>query len=280
MPELKSHPYFLRPRSHNPDYPLFVFLPGMDGTGQLLRSQMPSLAAAFDVRCLVIPPHDLSHWEDLANHVVSLITKEISQRRCQSVYLCGESFGGCLALKVSLSAPHLLHRIILSNPATSVSQPSWLLWGSQWLGVLPDNIYHLSTLTLLPALSSLNRMVPSNRRALLDAMRSMPAKTMHWRVSMLRNFKVHPGQLEQLTQPVLILASAADRLWSSVAEAKFLVKYLPNATMSVLPKSGHACLLETDVKLFEILKQQNFLDFSLPQPETEPDLSEIIGVEG
>jgi len=278
MPELKSHPYFLTPRSPNPDYPLFVYLPGMDGTGQLLRSQIPNLAAAFDVRCLVIPPHYLSNWQDLANQVASLIATELSQRRSQSVYLCGESFGGCLALKVALTAPHLLHRIILSNPATSVSQPSWLLWGSQWLGVLPDNVYHLSTLTLLPVLSSLNRMIPSNRRSLLEAMRSLPAKTMHWRVSMLRNFKVHPGELEQLTQPVLILASAADRLWCSLAEAKSLVNYLPNATMSVLPKSGHACLLETDVNLFEILNHQNFLDLTVPQPEIEPDLSEIIGV--
>lgn len=278
MPELKSHPYFLTPRSPNPDYPLFVYLPGMDGSGQLLRSQMPSLAAAFDVRCLVIPPHYLSNWQDLANQVASLIATELSQRRRQSVYLCGESFGGCLALKVALTAPHLLHRIILSNPATSVSQPSWLLWGSQWLGVLPDNVYHLSTLTLLPVLSSLNRMIPSNRRALLEAMRSLPAKTMHWRVSMLRNFKVDPGQLEQLTKPVLILASAADRLWCSLAEAKSLVNHLPNATMSVLPKSGHACLLETEVNLFEILNHQNFLDLSVPQPEIEPDLSEIIGV--
>ncbi|MEQ9233664.1 alpha/beta fold hydrolase [Coleofasciculus sp. E2-BRE-01] len=278
MPELKSHPYFLTPRSPNPDYPLFVYLPGMDGTGQLLRSQIPNLAAAFDVRCLVIPPHYLSNWQDLANQVASLIATELSQRRSQSVYLCGESFGGCLALKVALTAPHLLHRIILCNPATSVSQPSWLLWGSQWLGVLPDNVYHLSTLTLLPVLSSLNRMIPSNRRALLEAMRSLPAKTMHWRVSMLRNFKVDPAALEPLTQPVLILASAADRLWCSLAEAKSLVNYLPNATMSVLPKSGHACLLETDVNLFEILNHQNFLDLSVPQPELESDLSEIIGV--
>ncbi|MEQ8464944.1 alpha/beta fold hydrolase [Coleofasciculus sp. E1-EBD-02] len=278
MPELKSHPYFLKPRSPNPDYPLFVYLPGMDGTGQLLRSQIPNLAAAFDVRCLVIPPHYLSNWQDLANQVASLIATELSQRRSQSVYLCGESFGGCLALKVALTAPHLLHRIILSNPATSVSQPSWLLWGSQWLGVLPDNVYHLSTLTLLPILSSLNRMIPSNRRALLEAMRSLPAKTMHWRVSMLRNFKVDPAALEPLTQPVLILASAADRLWCSLAEAKSLVNYLPNATMSVLPKSGHACLLETDVNLFEILNHQNFLDLSVPQSEIEPDSSEIIRV--
>jgi hypothetical protein len=30
--------------------------------------------------------------------------------------------------------------------------------------------------------------------------------------------------------------------------------------MSILPPSGHACLLEEDVNLFEIMKAQNFLE--------------------
>lgn len=278
MLEQKTHPYFLTPRSPNPDYPLFVYLPGMDGTGQLLRSQIPNLAQTFDLRCLVIPADHLSDWEDLASQVSRLIGHELRQRRCQQVYLCGESFGGCLALKVALTIPHLLHRIILSNPATSLSQSSWLLWGSQWLGVLPDMLYQLSTLPLLPILSSLNRMLPSNRRALLKAMQSLPAKTMHWRVSMLRNFQIHPGQLEQITQPILILASVADLVWSSLSEGKALLKNLPNGQLAVLTNSGHACLLETEVNLLELLKQHNFVESSFGESHAEAKLTKIIGI--
>jgi hypothetical protein len=60
MPEVETRPCFLAPKRLQPQYPLFVFLPGMDGTGQLLRSQTAGLEVAFDVRCLAIPPDDFT----------------------------------------------------------------------------------------------------------------------------------------------------------------------------------------------------------------------------
>jgi hypothetical protein len=45
-----------------------------------------------------------------------------------------------------------------------------------------------------------------------------------------------------------------------VAEAERLVIYLPNAQKKLLPKSGHACLLETEVKLGDILRSRRFYD--------------------
>ncbi|HAX89713.1 MAG TPA: alpha/beta hydrolase [Cyanobacteria bacterium UBA11370] len=262
MPEVKSHPCFLTPGSLNPAKPLFVFLPGMDGTGELLRSQTQDLVTAFDVRCLAIPADDLTNWDDLSHQVLSLVEAELKGQPSRSVYLCGESFGGCLALKVALLAPDRFDRIILSNPATSLSHHSWLLWGAQWVNWLPDWFYEVSALGFLPFLASLERTTPSDRRALLKAMQSVPGKTVNWRWSMLREFEIDEQQLKRLTQPILILASTADRLWPSLAEAKQLVNALPNAKMVVLPDSGHACLLETEVNLLEILKEQDFLSNS------------------
>ncbi|MHC5833281.1 MAG: alpha/beta fold hydrolase, partial [Nostoc sp.] len=37
--EVELNPCFLTPERVQPEYPLLVYLPGMDGTGQLLRSQ-------------------------------------------------------------------------------------------------------------------------------------------------------------------------------------------------------------------------------------------------
>lgn len=264
MLQVKSRPCFLTPGPLNPKSPLFVFLPGMDGTGQLLRSQTQGLGQAFDIRCLAIPPDDLTQWEDLTDQVVHLIKAELSEHSPRSVYLCGESFGGCLALKVALKAPYLFDRIILSNPATSFSQRPWFLGEVPLLGWLPDWFYDLSALVFLPFLASLSRTAPSDRRALLDAMRTVPPKTVHWRWSMIKDFEADKRQLECLTQPILVIASAADQLWPSVQEAEHLVNYLPNAKMLVLPQSGHACLLETEVNLFELLNNQGFLDASVP----------------
>jgi pimeloyl-ACP methyl ester carboxylesterase len=260
MPEVKSHPCFLTPSRLNPDYPLFVFLPGMDGTGQLLRTQTEGLEVAFDIRCLAIPADDLTSWEVLTDQVVALIEAELEKQPHRSVYLCGESFGGCLAIKVALRSPHLFDRLILVNPASSFNQRAWLNWGSLVSGWLPEVLYRIGSVWLLPFLAALERMTKSDARALLEAMQSVPPKTVIWRLSLIREFHVDPTELLKILQPALLIAGDADQLLPSVSEIKRLAAWLPYSQTVVLPRSGHACLLEADINLYKILKDQNFLE--------------------
>jgi len=260
MLEVESRPCFLTPKKLQPQYPLFVFLPGMDGTGQLLRSQTAGLEVAFDVRCLAIPPDDLTNWDELTKQVVELIAVELENNRDRSVYLCGESFGGCLAMKVAIASPDLFDRIILVNPAPSLHRRSWLNWASELTYFVPSSLYHVGALALLPFIACLERILPSDRQELLKTMRSVPPQTVLWRLSLIKEFNVNKTKLRQLTKPVLLVASAFDLLLPSFIEAKRLFKILPNAQLVVLPHSGHACLLEKDINLYEIMQTEKFLD--------------------
>ncbi|MFZ4677643.1 MAG: hypothetical protein ACOYM4_18460 [Nodosilinea sp.] len=47
---------------HSPPRPMFVYLPGMDGSGELFGLQSTGLKSHFDIRCLVIPGDDRSSW--------------------------------------------------------------------------------------------------------------------------------------------------------------------------------------------------------------------------
>jgi pimeloyl-ACP methyl ester carboxylesterase len=260
MPEVKSHPCFLTPTKLNPDSPLFVFLPGLDGTGQLLRAQTAGLEKGFDVRCLAIPPDDLTTWDVLTDRVVALIEAELEKQPHRSVYLCGESFGGCLAIQVARRKIELFDRIILINPASSFNQQHCLRWGSQLTYWIPEFLYRLGSIGLVAFLASLGRIAPLDRQALFDAVKSVPQKTALWRVSLVRDFDVNENQLRAIDKPVLAIAGGADHLLPSVAEAERLVSCLPDARMVVLPDSGHACLLEADVNLYQIMKSQNFIE--------------------
>jgi pimeloyl-ACP methyl ester carboxylesterase len=267
MSEIKSQLCFLTPRRVQPHLPLFVFLPGMDGTGQLLRAQTEGLEAVFDVRCLAIPPDDLNSWAVLTEKVAALIEAELTQTPGTAgdrlVYLCGESFGGCLAMKLVLHAPALFDRLILVNPASSFGDRPWIGWGAQLTRWLPEPLYRSSAVILLPLLAHLGRITAADRAALLNTVQSVPQKTSVWRMALLSQFTVLPVQLRQIRQPVLLVAGATDRLLPSLPEVRRLASTLPNAKVVVLPHSGHACLLERGVNLYEVMQAEEFLDQSV-----------------
>ncbi len=247
----------MAPCPPQPEQPLFVFLPGMDGTGQLLRRQLEGLQPHFDIRCLAIASDDLSDWPTLTQQVVQQITPLVTGYR--PLYLCGESFGGCLALKVALAAPQLCQRLILVNPATSFSRIPWMNWAgiaAQWL---PNPLYKLSTVALVPLLTEPTRVAPGDRAALLEAMQWVSPQTAAWRLQMLQQIDSLSLALEQVAQPTLVLTGAKDKLLPSVSEGRQLVRRLPQAQLTVLPHSGHAALLEAEVNLAAILSQNQFL---------------------
>ena len=259
MPTATSRLRFKTFRVSRPTLPKFIFLPGMDGSGELLQPQLAGLKSTFDICSLSIPSDDLSSWYKLTDQVVDLIGNEKQRSPSRPIVLCGESFGGCLALRVAAHFPDLCDRLILVNPASSAHRQPWMGWGATVTQRLPNSLYRLSTLGLLPLLIAPQRVSMSSHRALLVAMQSVTPPSAAWRLSLLRQFALEQLQLKRIQQPVLLLASGSDRLLPSVAEAGRIARRLPNAQTLLLPRSGHACLLETEVRLSSILQSQNFV---------------------
>ncbi|WP_325052203.1 alpha/beta hydrolase [Dulcicalothrix desertica] len=131
MNSKSSNCYFLTPRPGNPSHPLFIFLPGMDETGkELMCLQTAGLETVFDVRCFVIPPNNLTDWDKMTFEVASLTERELEKAPGSDIYLCGESFGCCLALKVLERHPDYFTKVILINSASSFNRVPWLKFGS------------------------------------------------------------------------------------------------------------------------------------------------------
>lgn len=264
-PQRKRDSYFLTPTHANPGKPLFVFLPGMDETGKdLLGFQTKGLEADFDVRCFVIPPSDLNDWDLLAEDVIQLVQAELAVSP-QPVYLCGESFGGCLALQVIMTRPDLFDRLILVNPASSFATVPWLNLGSYLLPLTPHWLYDLSSFAALPFLAQLRRVPFSGLRALLESVQSAPLSTAQRRLVLMRQFKIDVEKLRSFRQPTLLIAGQHDALLPSVAEAHRLARIFPHAQTVTLPRSGHACLVESEVHLGQILQETHFMHEQRPQ---------------
>jgi len=225
----------------------------------LLQTQANRLAANFDLRCLTIRTDNYSTWKDLARDTVKLINRELESKTNREVYLCGESFGGCLAIKTALAAPNLITKLILVNPASCFKHLPILSWGADITALVPSWVHRYSAAGLLPFLARLNRINDCDRDRLISSMKSIPPHVVSWRLSLLRDFNVLDEELRSLDLPCLIVAGAADGLLPSVESAQKLANILPQGKMTVLPQSGYACLLETDINLYQILLDQNFM---------------------
>lgn len=268
----------LSPKPVDENKPLFVFLPGMDGSGTLLQPQVERLAPWFDIRCLRLSPQDdQSDWVALAQQVSKLITEAARQNepasppskkpkqpsrspaRRRAIYLCGESFGGCLGMQVLTLSPHLFEKAIFINPASSFRRLPWMQLGPIITRQLPSLAYRYSARGLVPFLIEPSRVNRQNRLALETAMGNVPAKTAAWRMTLLSKFDAERLPLERMTHPVLLIGGGNDRLLPSTREVKALQRRFPSAQVTLLPRSGHACLLETDTNLISILKTHQFL---------------------
>jgi pimeloyl-ACP methyl ester carboxylesterase len=247
---------FLTPHPRQQQRPLFVFLPGLDGSGELLQVQSPYLRDAFDICCLAIPTQDRSDWPGLVAQLAALIAQERGSTT-RPVVVCGESFGACLALELACCYPDWIQQLVLLNPASSLPRRPWLSWGSGLVPWLPEPVYYHTAAWLLPWLVAVERVAAADQQALLKAMQQVPAETVMWRLGLLNQFQVDSQRLESLAAlEVVLVAGGADRLLPSVSEVKRLQAHLPQAQVVILPDSGHACLLEAEVVLADLLKVQ------------------------
>ena len=260
MPELQHNAYFFNPQPSRPNCPLLIFLPGLDETGlDLMSLQTDSLEIGFDVRCFVIPPEDIDDFDLLAESALALTKAELARTSDSTVYLCGESFGGCVALKMLEQAPKLFEKIVLVNPASSFHRVWWLNFGSRLFALTPDFFYNRSALLTLPFLAPINRLSSRARQGLEETIKSAPKQTAQQRLAMMREFTVSETKLQQISQPVLLIASQKDLILPSVAEAQLLANIFPHATVVTLAHSGHACLVEDDINLYQIMEANYFV---------------------
>ena len=105
--------------------PILVFLPGLDGSGYSIVSQVPSLVRSnCVVFALRVPFGNRLSWRHLGRQVLSLIETAQSETRATQTIVVGESMGGCIALRVALEngfrpTPLPIDQLVLVNPATS-----------------------------------------------------------------------------------------------------------------------------------------------------------------
>ncbi|KAH8963339.1 hypothetical protein BDL97_04G003500 [Sphagnum fallax] len=267
-----------------PGRPLLLYVPGMDCTGQGIRTHLPGLSASgYDVRCVCIPTDDRSSWQQLVQKLLPLVQAEVKGvHGSRHLTVFGESFGGCLAIRLALAAPDLVSQLVLLNPATNFAENNALASFCSRTGLLaffPGPLYGLAQDILLPLMVKRNRVSTLGNEDLLSPIDYVPAPCAAWRFSMLNdNSGLSDHDIKSITVPTLLFAAAKDRVLSSLTECARLKSLLPNAKRVILPESGHTFLLEDGVDLVSMLHKNGFTHpYSSPAMSPSTDCAAFQG---
>src|SRR5437773_3723681 len=88
-----------------------IYVPGMEGSGELFFLQEPALARKFTVITTALTAQLPFDYESLCDDLLSVVREQSNG----PVTLVAESFGGTIALQFALGHPELLNRLVLVN---------------------------------------------------------------------------------------------------------------------------------------------------------------------
>jgi pimeloyl-ACP methyl ester carboxylesterase len=220
-----------------------VLIPGLDGTALLFYRQVPLLLRRFDVLLLPLPDDSTCTMEGLVEHVRGAVEARVQG----AVILCGESFGGALALSTALGSPPWLRGLVLVNSFARVPQQLRLRLGIAGLRLFPWGAMPLARRLTEARLHSPHARAEDLREFRARVRRIGRAGYLR-RLEILRGYDAR-ASLSRIAVPVLLLAGDRDRLLPSVREARFMAERMPRATLRVLEGFGHVCLINHDLDL-------------------------------
>jgi pimeloyl-ACP methyl ester carboxylesterase len=241
-------PYDARLRTSGTGTPV-VFVPGINGTGDLFYRQLPRLEPTFTVATYAIrddaPDHDVLA-DDLAA-VIDAIAP--AQRRAMVI---AESFGGTVALACALRHPDKVSALVIVNSFCWFASKARLRLSIAGMTVVP-----WKALPFFRRLSGSGMHSPSTpkedrqRQIVLTSSTSREAYLN--RLRLLMTFDVR-DRLGDIRQPALFLASEHDHVVPSVEQARYMSSRVPSGEMRILTNHGHACLVAPDLDLATIVR--------------------------
>jgi len=228
--------------------PPLVLVPGMDGTGRLFYTQIPRLSGSYRVATLQLRK-SADRMEILVEDLARLI-RSLSRNGAPAV-VCGESFGGTLAMSLALAHPELVKALVVINSFArflpqhrldaALASLRFIPWGAMLL---------VRRFTAFRMHSRFTHRHEIHR--FLQEMRYTTKEGYLNRLRILKAYDMRP-HLKDLSMPTLFVASTEDNLVPSVEQAKYMAARVPDASVRLLDGHGHICLIAPGVDLGEIL---------------------------
>jgi pimeloyl-ACP methyl ester carboxylesterase len=228
--------------------PTLVLVPGIDGTGRLFHRQIPLLARAFRVVSYALRDSAV-RMDTLVDDLTALIDR-VSPGG-EPVVVCGESFGGALALSLAIRRPERVRALVVINSFARFLPQHRLDAAIVALRLMPWGAMPLVRRLTAFRLHSRFTHRTEIRRFLAETRQTTRAGYLN-RLRILTEYDARP-HLGRIARPTLFVASDRDHLVPAVAQARYMVARVPGARLHVLEGHGHICLIAPGVDLARII---------------------------
>ena len=234
--------------------PPLVYVPGMDGTGQLFYTQIPALARDYTVATYRLRD-DARDMEALVADLTRVA--ETAAARADGsgrpAVLVAESFGGALAMSFALAHPARVRALVVLNSFPHFRPQLRLQLAVAAIRMMPWGVMRIVRRVTASRLHSRHTHRDEVRRFLALTARTTRRGYLN-RLRILRHYDVR-DRLAALRVPVLYLAADQDHLIPSVEQARLMAARARDATTLILHGHGHSCFLARSLDLHAILAE-------------------------
>jgi len=240
--------------------PTIVYLPGIDGSGQLLlgtAARLEERHRLLRMRYRLSANADHRTYAHLARSAIETATL----RGVDRMVLLAESFGGAVALQAALDFPDRVEALALVNTFAHYRKRASLAMSRVVLRSTPAWAVKAGRRIFAPRLlfgdgdrQAIDEFLGRRPKAQPKPKRKADATAVLWgldegyhcRMRMIQALDLRP-QLARVSQPVVIFASDRDRIVDSVRQAREMAGALPDAELEILPRRGHVVLPVRDI---------------------------------
>ncbi len=229
--------------------PAFVYVCGIEGTGQLFYKQAADLSRDHTVVSFALRGEGRYALARLVEDL-AWVLREMGGGPAT---VLGESFGGLLTMATALEHPELFGRLILVNTFPHFRQRAKIHLGCALFGAFYPLMKVHRTRAARHVLFSPD-IEEEDRRLFREHTRVVPREGYVSRMRIIRDTDLRP-RLGEIDVPALVVAGTADRLLDSARAAKVLAASLPRARLKLLEGTGHTALLSGRVRVRDWLRE-------------------------
>ena len=219
---------------------MLVYVPGIDGSGELLLETAERLRERF--RLVQVEYVDgVGYGKDTVSDLAASLRQVLDKLGIERALLLAESFGGPVALQFALKHSEVVRGVAIVNSFAYYPRRFDLVMSRIGAKLLPSSVFRFVR-PLIAARKLFGRLCePDALRRFKE--RETPNFDANYRTRLraIREIDLR-SRLGEITVPVALFASERDRVVPSVACLTEMQAGLQDATLRTIPDGGHVAL--------------------------------------